>query len=544
MFSWKEFEKTKMILTQDQSYKDLVGQHHVFIRPVDLIRWIEMAGEDLGFLTLVEIAGVDLKDLASRTYRFELIYHLLNMGTHQRLNIHVCFDESESIPSIVDLFSNADWLEREQWEALGINFNRQMASLLLPKQQKKFPLRKDILTQNWTDDIAESMPIVKKNPNKSEAPYPEEVFIWKHYDLYSPYSLGLFEWKVCYDPDKIVNSMANIGFYHHGLESILAQKDWQHTLQIVDKINIGAAPNYGIAWAKTIEDLFRFKIPERAQAIRIVALELSRIAEHLTVMHEMTFALKLDENRLFINAREKIYELFEKYCGRRQGAGIARFGGVKEDLPHGWIVEYQAVCEVVLKSLRTIHRSLLGQRMFRENLQGAEVSAQTSLQWGVSGPAMRACGLNFDLRKSQPFYFYQDIDFDIPVGIHGTSYERYLIRYEEIFQSFRIITQVIDNLPMGPFLNPDMDKDYLGIQNYLRTIDLSSEWHYTGLESPNGEAGFLVKFNGTNSPQRIKIKTPSLPLAQALPLFIRNIRENQLQASLASLGIRQSELDR
>ncbi|MBA2405637.1 MAG: NADH-quinone oxidoreductase subunit D, partial [Bdellovibrionales bacterium] len=435
-------------------------------------------------------------------------------------------------------------MEREQQEALGIKFDKVMPALLLPKNQTVFPLKKQSKLTGWPLDVPETLPLLNSNPNKSEPPFPEESFVWKSYDTLAPETMGHFEWMVCYDPIKVVNTKVNIGFHHQGLEKLLEKKDWQQVLQLVDKIHLGAAPSYGIAWAKTLEDLLRIKLPERAQAIRIVALELARIAEHLTVMHEIAFTLKLDEHRQFINAREKIYELMEKFCGRRQGLSIARIGGIKEDLPHGWIIEYQAVCDIVSKTLRIIHRSLFSQQKFRDQLSRGTVSAQTALEWGVSGPAMRAAGLNFDLRKSQPFYFYQDIDFDIPVGINGTAYERYLIRYEEIFQSFRITTQVIDNLPLGEIMNADYDKDFMGVKDYLSSLDFPKGWHYTGLESPNGEAGFLVMFNDSSSPYRVKIKTPSFPLVQALPHFIYGIQEDQLMVYLTSLGIRQFELDR
>ena len=537
MFSWKEFEKTKVILSQDNSYQDLVGQHHVTIRPVNLVRWIEMVKVDLGFLTLVDIAGVDFNGV-------DLTYHLLNMGTHQRLNIHVRFDQNEIVPSIVDLFPHAGWMEREQKEALGIKFNLPMDALLLPRNQKNFPLKKQSKLTGWPEDSPAVLPKIESNPNKSEAPYPGEAFVWKNYSSFSPVTSGMFEWMVCYDPIKVVDTKVNIGFHHQGLEKLLEKKDWQQILQLVDKVHLGAAPTYGIAWAKTLEDLLRVKLPERAQAIRIVALELARIAEHLTVMHEITFSIEMDEQRLFINAREKIYELMEKFCGRRQGLGIARLGGIREDLPQGWIIEYQSVCLIVSKTLKTIHRSLFSQNKFREKLSAGMVSAKTALEWGVSGPAMRACGLNFDLRKSQPFYFYREIDFDIPVGINGTAYERYLIRYEEIFQSFRIITQVIDNLPLGEIMNPDFDKGFMDLKEYLEGLEFPKGWHYNAIESPNGEAGFLVMFNGSVSPYRVKIKTPSFPLVQALSHFVSGVQEDQLRVYLASLGIRQFELDR
>lgn len=544
MFNWKEFQKTKNILSQELSYQDVVGQHHLTIRPINLIRWIELAKEDLGFLTLVDISVADFIGIADQEYDFELIYHLLNMGSHQRLNIHVRVDQNEITPSIIDLFSHADWMEREQQEAFGIKFNRDMAALLLPRNQKNYPLLKNAKLEGWPQDNPEPLPKIESNPNKSEDPYPEEVFVWKNYNCFSPVTSGMFEWMVCYNPQKIVDTKVNIGFHYQGLEKLLEKKDWQQVLQLVDKIHLGAAPNYGIAWAKTLEEKLRVKLPERAQAIRIVALELARIAEHLTVMHEITYALKMDEQRLFINAREKIYELMEKFCGRRQGLNIARIGGIKEDLPQGWIIEYQTVCAILSRTLRLIHRSLCSQNTFRAQLSGGMVSAQTALEWGVSGPTMRACGLNFDLRKSQPFYFYQDIDFDIPVGINGTAYERYLIRYEEILQSFRIITQVIDNLPLGEIMNPDFDKGFMEVKELIGTLDIPKGWHYSGIESPNGEAGFLVMFHDKISPYRLKIKTPSFPLAQALSHLVTGVEEGQLKVQLTSLGIRQFELDR
>jgi NADH-quinone oxidoreductase subunit C/D len=544
MFSWKEFEKTKKILLQDSSYQESSGQHHITVRPVNLLRWVELAGEDLGFLTLVEIAGVDLLEDKNSLYRFRLTYHFLNMGAHQRFNLHVCFNPEETIPSIVGIFSNADWMEREQWELLGIKFNRDMKSIILPRGQDIFPYRKNENVADWPLETAQAVPKLKFNPNKSEKPYPEESYIWKNFPLYSPQAKGLFEWKACFDNDKLVDSIVDIGFYHQGLESVLASADWIKALSLVDKINFGSSPHYAVAWAKTFEDLQRVKIPERAQAIRIVALELTRIAEHLTIMHEMCFALEFDEHKLFLNAREKIYELLEKYCGHRLGVGMIRIGGVREDLPPGWIVEYQIVFNMLVKVLKTIHRSLISRSGFREDLSSSRVSAQTALQWGLSGPVMRACGLNFDLRKSQPFYFYQDIDFDVPVGIYGSAYERYLIRYEEIFQSLRIITQVIDNLPMGEVINPDWGKDYLTQLAELKKIDLTKDWHYTGLESPNGESGFLIMLNKESEFARVKIKTPSFPLVQAFPLLLNNVSEKLLIPSLVSLGIRSTELDR
>lgn len=524
MFSWKEFEKSKAILSHlgGNRYREEWGQHHIFIRPTELMDWMEFLREDLGFFTLVDLVAIETSAKAH-----ELVYHLLNMGTHQRLNLHLLVNSPEIIPSVEQFFSNADWLEREQAELYAIKFDNKKLPLLLKDGLEEIPC-----------------PQLRYNPNKSEAPYPEERYQWKHFDLFSAETNGDFEWMVCFDPIKVVDSKMRIGFHHQGLEKLFINKDIIQILHLVDKINLSSAPSYSIAWAKTVEEMFRVKIPERAQAIRIVMLELARIADHLTTLAQICYQAKESEYRQILNAREKVYELFEKFIGKRTGMGLANIGGVKEDLPPGWVVEYQAVAEILHKNLIIINNSLISRNKFREFLDGEPLSAQAVLQWGVTGPSMRAAGLNFDLRKSQPFYFYQDIDFDIPVGIHGTAYDRYLIRFEEIFQSVRIITQVIDNLPLGEVMNPAFSGNFIAVSEMLKSLDSPREWHYSGIESPSGEAGFLVRFEGTLKPARLKLKTPGFALAQAMPVLIRGLRQEQLATSLASLGLSRWEMDR
>ncbi|HXH30451.1 MAG TPA: NADH-quinone oxidoreductase subunit C [Bacteriovoracaceae bacterium] len=545
MFNWKDFERTKQVLSHvgRESYQDHRGQHHIFSRPVNLLDWASLFKEDMGYLTLIDVVGMD-HGADSGAQRFEIIYHLLNMDSHQRASLHLLVDPEEISPSLRGLFTNADWMEREQIEALDLRFDYSPEALLLPEGQGVYPLRKGTAPKPWPVTEATALPRLRYNPNKSETPYPEEAYEWKHFDLFSPVTRGAFEWLVCFDPNHAVDSQMKIGFHHHGFEKHLENKDYLQVLQLVDKINVGIAPNYSIAWAKNVEELYRIKLPERAQAVRIVMLELGRVAEHLTVLFEITHASGLEEFKLLLNAREKIYELFERYCGHRQGLGIARIGGVKEDLPNGWIVELQEVATLLNKNLRIIHNSLLGQRKFRAALEGPALDPQAILQMGVSGPAMRAAGLNFDLRKSQPFYFYQDVDFDIPVGIQGTSYDRYLIRYEEIFQSLRIITQVIDNLPLGEYVGELFDLSHPELLRAFHDKEQPAGWHYSALESPGGECGFSVLLGRSVTPLRIKIKTPSFSLAQALPIFTCGLREDQLITCLASLGLRQWEMDR
>lgn len=538
MFSWKEFEKSKSLLSHicGDNYYPKFGQHHLFIRPVTLLNWMEFIKDDLGFFTLEDISALEKEQGI-----IELVYHLLNMGNHQRINVHLLFKRGEVIPSVIDFFSNADWLEREQGEMFSLGFDRPLHGLILPEGQAIYPLLKKSQITQWPSGREPVFPKLRFNPNKSEEPFPEESFIWKDYDLLSPLTRGDFEFMVCYDPETVVDAKVRIGFHHQGLEKLLEKKDIFQISYLIDKINLSAAPSLSISWIKTIEEMLDVSIPERAQALRIVLLELARINDHLTVMALTCSEAEQDEFRLFLNAREKIYELFEKFSGHRQGLGICTIGGVKNDLPPGWIAEYQSVATILDKTLHLIYRKLILKPKFRELIEGEDVNSQEILKWGITGPAMRAAGLNFDLRKSQPVYFYQDIDFDIPVGIHGSGYDRFLIRQEEIFQSLRIITQVIDNLPLGAVCD---DEQYQSLSLKEMMSAKFYGWHYGCLEAPGGVAGYLVNFKGKACPERVKIKSPSLAMAQALPVFLKGLTEKQIPVALASLGLSRWEMDR
>ena len=546
MFNWKNFEASREIFSQvgPHRYRDDGFQHHVDLRPQELLRWMELIKDDLGFLTLVDVFGADHLNSQTTKARFEVSYQFFNPESHQRLNLHLFLQDGELIPSIAHIYPNADWMEREVAEMFDLRFNRPTLALLLPSGQKNFPLRKDANPSSWPIDDSLVPPPRRYNPNRSEAPYAEETYHWKTYPYSDKKTLGLFDWLVCFNPSRTVDSAVRIGFHHQGFEKLLESKNWLSIMQLVDKLHLGAAPTYSIAWARNLEESLRIKLPERAQAIRIVFLELARIADHLTVLAQVAQAAQVEEHKLLIDAREKVYELFEKYCGHRQGFGITRLGGVREDLPHGWTVEYEGTSQLLSKNLQTIHRALTSKESFRERLRGEAVKAQTILQMGVTGPAMRAAGLNFDLRKSQPFYFYQDIDFDIPVGIFGTSYDRYLIRHEEIFQSLRIITQVIDNLPLGDFRAQLDSETVFHPEHGVGKLNLPNFWQYSSLEAPNGEAGFFHLPKDGVTPDRVKIKSPSFVLAQALPQLSLGLTEDQLRTCVASLGLNKVELDR
>lgn len=535
MFDHNSYQKEKNLFSVvNQHYIAARNEHHIFCRPQELISWVRLVKEDLNYLYFIE--ALVLTNPSDTDFDFELDIIVANLESHQRLHLHVQFNKTEIIPSIVNFYPASLFALREQSDLYDFKLDTTLESLFITQKNK------NILFENWS--LQEKIqpftaPKLPYNPNKSEAPYPQESWRWKHGDLYSKDTLGKFEAFYCLDPFKLVNVKIRLGSYFKGIESLLSQKNHKHITYLLEEVNQLASPFYSGAWAINIEEILKLEITERAKGLRIVLWELSRISEHLFVIYEMCQLLQLNESLFFLDAFERISELFEGLSGSRYGKGMIKIGGMNFDIPAGWIIEFQAFNKLFLKNISIYHQHLISNAKFRTLINHHQVSSHSVLQYGVSGPSLRAAGINYDLRKSRPLYFYQDIDFDVPVGVHGTSFDRYLIRYEEMIQSSRIITQVLDNLPLGRI---DLGVDDREWEQTLRARP--KEFHYFALEAPNGETG-VVYAQGENALiKRLKIKSPSLFLAQALGEFLKGIDEKSIPVALASLGIREREMER
>ncbi len=517
-----------MILEEfgSEQYRTINDLHHIKTRPKSLCKLVEFLKDDLDYIYLVDMVAERLESKDSK-YDFQMIYVLFNLNSLQRVMIELNWFDGETIPSLISYYQNASWMEREQAKKIQINF--------LQKNE-----RSSFLSPNLKDE--KNLPTVMLNPNRSEEPFPEESWRWKEVSLFSNLTKGNFSLQICLDPDHLVDLRCFMGFHSRGIEKSFEKKEAIQIGRLIDPIIWDFSPYFTQCWYKMIEDICGIQIPEKAQALRIVLLELARVIDHLSVISEILISLEIDEFRFFLDAREKLLDLMENYSNHRWGIDSLRLGGVRFDLPHGWIAEYQETSKLVLKNIKLVHNALMTMNKFRAVLDVAGIDSQTVLNLGVTGPSMRAAGLNFDFRKSMPFYFYKEIDFDVPVGVKGTAFDRYLVRYEEIKQSFRILTQVLDNLPLGDYKIAD---DLTHHKLNLRSLNLEGAfWSYSGAESPNGEVGIITKFDQKLLCRRFKIKSSSIVLAQSLKEFLFGLKEHQLSSHIASLGLRKSEMDR
>ena len=515
-FSWEQYKDFSQVLTilDSKAYSFHKDQHWIKIRPIQFKQWVQFLHQELNFFQLIDLHGV------VNGNHIEIFYHLQNIEQHQRLNLVVEIYEGESLSSITNVYPAAEWMEKELVEKFKVSlFGRTVIPFFEAGNE---------------EDL--SLPHVRFNPNRSEAPYPEENHVWENWDI-SRYELNhLFPAKVCFDGEMITGFIPTLGLHRKGWDKILTESLPRQQLGLIDQINLLSAPSYSVLMSKLYEDISNIKIPERAQAIRMIFIELSRIVEHLTALAQYCFDLGLNfEHSVLLSCREKAFELYEKYCGRRSGTFISRIGGVGQDLPHGWNVEFIEFERLLHKIILPIRNELRSNYLVQEQKTMAQITAGQAIKWGATGPVLRASGINFDLRKSRPMYFYSDIEFDIPVGIYGTNYDRLLLRFEEVMESLRIIVQVIDNLPLGDFC-----LEHEQIVHQLEKPQSNS--FFTSFEAGGGEVGIYYFKNGAQS--SFKIRTPSLTNAQSLPIILNQVPKKYLTATLSLMGLHKQEIDR
>ena len=312
--------------------------------------------------------------------------------------------------------------------------------------------------------------------------------------------------------------------------------------------------------ARLLKKILGVEIPIRAQAMRIILCELSRIIDHLVCIAANAVDLgALTGFFHLITYREKVYSLFEKLCGARLTVSLTRVGGMAQEAPEGWFHETLHFCKEMRKGISEIETLLSGNKIWIQRTEGVGcISPEEAIAWGYTGPCLRATGVNLDLRKADPYYGYETLDFDVPVGTSGDVLDRYLVRVEEMKQSLRIVEQVAKNMPGGDYTIRDKDivlpekKDVYGnieglmnhfmlVINGLRPPEGEV---YDATEAANGELGFYLVSDGTANPYRLKVRPPCFAIYQSFPDQITGGLVADVIAILGSMNLIAGELDR
>jgi NADH-quinone oxidoreductase subunit D len=338
------------------------------------------------------------------------------------------------------------------------------------------------------------------------------------------------------DGERVVGSDVVIGYLHRGVEKLCEQRDWTQIVLITDRMDYVAAASNNLGYCETVEKLMSLEVPRRAQYIRTILAELQRIASHCLWLG--THAMDIGAMTVFLYAfreRELILDLFEEYCGARLTYNAMRIGGLPLDIPPGWDRKVRELCDVVDEKVVEYEELLTRNRIWRDRTRNVGViSGPDAIAIGLSGPSLRGSGVMRDIRKDEPYAAYADFEFDVPLGLNGDTYDRYLIRMEEFRQSTRIVRQALDGLPEGPIVG-----------KVPRVIKPPAGETYHAIESPKGEIGYFIASDGKSiTPYRFRVRPPSFCNLQALPRLIHGHLVADVVALIGSIDIVLGEVDR
>ncbi len=357
------------------------------------------------------------------------------------------------------------------------------------------------------------------------------------------------------DGEIITKAMPEIGYLHRGDEKIAENMTYTQFIPYTDRLDYLAPLANNVAYALAVEKLMGIdkQLPPRCQFIRVICCELARISSHL--MGLGAFAMDLGAVTVFLH----IYNLCESLTGARFTTSYTRIGGLSRDLPPGWIEQCRKFLREVIVNIDETETLLTRNRIFVDRTQGVGViSKELAIDYGLSGPNLRGSGVEHDLRKAHPYLVYDQLQFDVPVGTAGDSYDRYLLRVEEMRQSVRILHQCLDKLPGGPVNIPDMKvvlppKDRVLTRmeelihhfiNVTQGVNAPPGEIYFGHENPKGELGFYIHSRGGGTPHRLKIRAPSFVNLSILPRILPGHMVSDVVAILGSFDFVMGECDR
>jgi NADH-quinone oxidoreductase subunit D len=415
-------------------------------------------------------------------------------------------------------------------------------------------------SKGWslTPSVAEIYlePQVERDPGDE----PESEWMELNMGPHHPSTHGVLRVRLKLDGEICRDAQCDIGYLHTGFEKSFEDKTFTQGITFSDRMDYLAPPINNVGFVMAVEKLMELDVPPRAQAIRVAMMELARIGSHALWLG--TTGLDLGVYSGFFYAwrdREKILDLNESYSGVRMMTSFTRVGGVAWDLPDGWLEELQKLIDVLPSRIDDFEALFTHNPIWIERTKGLGVlSAQEAIEEGVTGPVLRATGINYDVRKAFPYCGYEQYDFEVPVGIAGDAYERYLLRIREMRESIRILQQVINTIPSGPYQTanrkvalPPREELATSMESVIHHFRLVSEGFkapegevYAFVESPRGELGYYLVSDGSNKPYRMKVRPPSFCNLQSLPRLVGGRLVADVVAVLGSLDFILGDVDR
>jgi NADH dehydrogenase I D subunit len=544
---------------------DFRGDLSLTLRRDSLLPLCQVLRDDpeLRFDLLLDVCGVDYLD---RSERFDVVYHLTSLETGHRLRLKVPLTEAQpEVESVTSIWKGANWFEREAYDLYGIRF-RNHPDLRRILTHDGFgdlhPMRRDYppgLRQPFERHA--TLPIAERSPAGDEPAFEvDEHPMILNIGPSHPAMHGAFRVVARLDGEVITDADVELGYLHRQFEKMAETHTYWQVIPYCDRLNYCSSFCNSSGYAMAVEKLLGITIPKRAQYIRVILNELSRIMDHAVCIGANMVDMGLLSDFFYLwTLREEIYDLLEECSGARMMVSYVRIGGLAEDVPR----EFAERVRTILKSLPRVvdetDRLITHNGIARERMRGiGAISAEDALAYGWTGPCLRAAGVPYDVRKAHPYYDYDQFEFAVPVGSNGDTFDRYLVRLEEMRQSGRIVEQALDNLPDGPVIIddwrialPPKNQVYTNIEALMAHFKLIMEGIrppvgevYGYSEAANGELGFYIVSDGTGRPYRIKVRPPCFAVYQAFPQMLRDMMVSDVIAAIGSLNIIAGELDR
>jgi NADH-quinone oxidoreductase subunit C/D len=527
-------------------------------RIVEVLRVLK---EDLRFTLPLDLWAVDYP---KREKRFDVMYQLYSLDSNERVRLKVAVDENESLDSSTAVYKGFDWFEREAYDMYGVRFDGHpnLRRILTHEAFQGHALRKDYdPAQRWLcteKDVAKLVPKIDPRFENLDTDF-ERVTL--NLGPSHPATHGTLRIVVTLDGEKIIGTEQEIGYLHRCFEKSCETHTYQQAIPFTDRLNYMSAIINNVGYCMAVEKLLGLEVPARAQYIRLVLSEFMRIADHLVCIGTNLVDMGALTNFWYLfQPREEIYGLIEACCGARLLPSYTRIGGLAVDVPPNFLENAQRLVNMMPKYIDDVDNLVARNKIFLDRVVGvAPISPEDAIDFGFTGPCLRACGVPFDVRKATPYLGYETYEWDVPIAEGGDTYARYLVRMEEMRQSLRILQQAIDRgLPPGPVMVdnpyvalPSKEKVYNEMESLIYHFKLIMHGiqppvgeTYFQVEGGNGELGFYIVSDGTKNPYRVRSRPPCFAIYQAYGRMITGQTIPDAIAALGSLNIIAGELDR
>lgn len=542
----------------------------------EVLRYLKQEA-DKPYRMLYDLTAIDERARQNRPGQppsdFTVVYQLLSFGRNEYVRVKVALaGEFPSLNTITNLWPAADWYECELWDMFGIRVSGHphLRRILMPPWWQGHPLRKDHparatdmppfqMTEDQYGDYEKQLEFHPKDWGLAEHIEKADL-MFLNFGPQHPSTHGVLRLAVQLEGEEIVDVFPDIGYHHRAVEKTGERQSWHTYIPYTDRVDYLGGVINNLAYLLPVEMLAGIEVPDRAKVIRVMLCELYRIYSHLVFYG--TFAQDLGTlSPVFymFTDREHLLRIIEAICGARMHPNWFRLGGVAEDLPPGWDRLVREFLHYMPARLREYDGIVLKNRLFRARTRGiGAYSLDEAIEWGVTGPNLRACGLEWDFRKKMPYSGYEQFEFDIPTGQRGDCYDRAAVRVEEMRQSLRIIQQCVDHMPSGsyksrhPLTTPPLkEKTMYDIETLIDHF-LNVSWGppipsgeaFFAIEGTKGNYGYYVISDGDTMSYRTRIRTPSFPHIQTVPRLARGFMVADLISILGSLDFVMGDVDR